>query len=157
MGAASIVWYVGYPGQRGHPLRLAGRPRPDDLLLHRAHRLRLRDLLPARAVPAASRTSSSSASGPAIGGAILFYLLIKNGIDLANPANSESGNSWFGVGPPLLIALFFLALGVVLMVVQWRADAGVLPAAAGGRAGRLPRGRATETVAPTGAAEDDVP
>ena len=59
--------------------------------------------------------------GPAIGAVILFYLLIKNGIELADPANSESGNSWFGLGPPLVIALFFLVLGFVLMAVQWRA------------------------------------
>jgi amino acid transporter len=59
--------------------------------------------------------------GPAIGSAILFYLLIKNGIELADPANSESGNSWFGLGPPLVIAIFFLVLGFILMAVQWRA------------------------------------
>jgi amino acid transporter len=59
--------------------------------------------------------------GPAFGAAILFYLLIKNGIELADPANSESGNSWFGIGPPLVIAIFFLILGFVLMAVQWRA------------------------------------
>jgi amino acid transporter len=59
--------------------------------------------------------------GPLVGGVILFYLLIKNGIELADPANSESGNSWFGLGPPLVIAVFFLLLGIVLMVVQWRA------------------------------------
>ncbi len=58
--------------------------------------------------------------GPALGGVILFYLLIKNGIELADPANSESGNSWFGIGPPLLIAVFFFVLGILLMVVQWR-------------------------------------
>jgi len=59
--------------------------------------------------------------GPLIGGVILFYLLIKNAIELSDPANSESGNSWFGIGPPLLIAAFFLVLGVLLMFVQWRA------------------------------------
>jgi amino acid transporter len=59
--------------------------------------------------------------GPLIGGLILFYLLIKNGIELSDPANSESGNSWFGIGPPLVIAVFFLVLGVLLMFVQWRA------------------------------------
>jgi amino acid transporter len=59
--------------------------------------------------------------GPLIGGLILFYLLIKNGIELSDPANSESGNSWFGIGPPLVIAVFFLILGVLLMFVQWRA------------------------------------
>jgi amino acid transporter len=59
-------------------------------------------------------------AGPFIGGVILFYLLIKNAIELSDPANSESGNSWLGIGPPLLIAAFFLVLGVLLMFVQWR-------------------------------------
>jgi len=59
--------------------------------------------------------------GPTLGGAILFYLLVKNAIELADPANSESGNSWFGIGPPLLIAAFFTLLGVVLMFWQLRA------------------------------------
>jgi amino acid transporter len=59
--------------------------------------------------------------GPLLGGVILFYLLIKNGIELSDPANSESGNSWLGVGPPLLIAIFFLVLGLVLMFIQWSA------------------------------------
>ena len=72
--------------------------------------------------------------GPTVGGLILFYLLIKNGIELSDPANSESGNSWFGLGPPLVIAVFFMVLGVVLMVVQWRKVAGLLQAPAGGGA-----------------------
>jgi hypothetical protein len=55
-----------------------------------------------------------------LGGLILFWLLIENGISLADPANSESGNSWFGLGPPLVIALFFGLLGILLMWVQWR-------------------------------------
>lgn len=58
--------------------------------------------------------------GPAFGGAILFYLLVKNAIELSDPANSESGDAWLGVGPPLLIAVFFLLLGIVLMFVQWK-------------------------------------
>jgi amino acid transporter len=58
--------------------------------------------------------------GPTIGGVILFYLLVKNAIELSDPANSESGNSWFGIGPPLVIAVFFFLLGLVLMYVQWR-------------------------------------
>ncbi len=58
--------------------------------------------------------------GPVLGGVILFYLLVKNGIELADPANSESGNSWAGIGPPLVIAVFFALLGIVLMGVQWK-------------------------------------
>ncbi|HVQ59102.1 MAG TPA: APC family permease [Solirubrobacterales bacterium] len=57
--------------------------------------------------------------GPSVGGAILFYLLIKNAIELSDPANSESGNSWAGLGPPLVIAIVFMVLGVILMAVQW--------------------------------------
>src|ERR1700742_1216821 len=53
--------------------------------------------------------------GPTLGGLILFYLLIKNGIDLADPANSESGNPWLGIGPPLGIAVAFGILRFVLM------------------------------------------
>jgi amino acid transporter len=60
--------------------------------------------------------------GPTLGGVILFYLLIKNSIDLADPANSSSGNSWFGLGPPLVIAIFFLGLGLILMLLQMRAS-----------------------------------
>ena len=37
-----------------------------------------------------------------------------------DPGNSESGESWFGLGPPLVIALGFLILGVVLMFLQLR-------------------------------------
>jgi len=59
--------------------------------------------------------------GPFAGAAILFYLLVKNAIELSDPANSESGNSWAGLGPPLVIAIIFMALGVVLMFIQWRA------------------------------------
>jgi amino acid transporter len=58
--------------------------------------------------------------GPSLGGAILFYLLIKNTIELSDPANSESGNSWLGLGPPLVIAIVLMVLGFVLMAVQWK-------------------------------------
>lgn len=93
--------------------------------------------------------------GPTFGGIVLFYLLFKNGIELSDPANSESGNSWFGIGPPLVIALFFLVLGVFLMVLQWRKLPGffkrrpeVVPA--GFLEGEAPPPE------PTGAAEDEV-
>jgi len=53
---------------------------------------------------------------PALGGMILTWVLVKSVIDLSDPANSESGNSWFGVGPPLVIGVSLMALGVVLML-----------------------------------------
>jgi hypothetical protein len=59
---------------------------------------------------------------PLGGAVILGYVFVKECIDLADPANSESGNSWFGVGPPLVISVAFLLLGLVLMLLQWWAN-----------------------------------
>jgi amino acid transporter len=55
---------------------------------------------------------------PLLGAFILAYVFVKSCVNLADPANSESGTSWFGVGPPLLIGAIFLALGLVLMAVM---------------------------------------
>jgi hypothetical protein len=52
---------------------------------------------------------------------MLAAVFVKSAIDLSKPENSESGDSWFGLGPPLVIAIGFLVLGVVLMLLQWRA------------------------------------
>jgi amino acid transporter len=54
---------------------------------------------------------------PAVGGAILTWVLVKSVVDLSDPANSESGSSWLGLGPPLVIGIGFMVLGAVLMVV----------------------------------------
>ncbi len=59
---------------------------------------------------------------PTLGGAILTWVLVKSIIDLSDPANSESGNSWFGVGPPLVIGVSFMVLGAVLMVLWSRGN-----------------------------------
>ena len=121
MGAASVVWYVG--------LTLAS----EDILYDSLAALGLMiafyigitgfacAIYYRREILRSVKNFFFVGVGPLVGGVILFYLLIKNGIELADPANSESGNSWFGIGPPLMIALFFLVLGVLLMVVQWRA------------------------------------
>ena len=37
---------------------------------------------------------------------------MKSAIQLWNPANSASGTSWFGIGPPLLITIGRLMLGI---------------------------------------------
>jgi amino acid transporter len=121
MGAASIVWYVG--------LTLVS----EDILFDSLAALGLMisfyigitgfacAIYYRREIFRSVKNFFFVGLGPFVGGVILFYLLIKNGIELADPANSESGNSWFGLGPPLVIAVFFLVLGVVLMVIQWRA------------------------------------
>jgi amino acid transporter len=59
---------------------------------------------------------------PFLGGAILLWVLVKSAIDLYDPANSESGDSWFGIGPPLVIAASFMVLGVVLLLLQWKRE-----------------------------------
>jgi len=120
MGAASIIWYVG--------LTLVS----EDILFDSLAALGLMisfyigltgfacAIYYRREITRSVKNFFFVGVGPFLGGVILFYLLIKNAIELSDPANSESGNSWLGVGPPLLIAAFFLVLGVLLMFVQWR-------------------------------------
>ena len=55
---------------------------------------------------------------PLIGALILTWALVKSVIDLSDPANSTSGESWFGFGPPLVIAGVLMLVGVVLMFAQ---------------------------------------
>jgi amino acid transporter len=66
-----------------------------------------------------ARTFFLAGVGPLLGGLILTYVFVKSCIDLSDPANSESGDSWFGIGPPLIIGVGFLVMGVVLMIL-WR-------------------------------------
>jgi amino acid transporter len=56
---------------------------------------------------------------PLIGGLMLAGIFVKSCIDLSKPENSESGDSWFGLGPPLVIAIGFLLMGIVFMLLCW--------------------------------------
>ena len=56
---------------------------------------------------------------PVLGALVLFWALVKSMIDFTDPANSESGSSWFGVGPPFVLGFGFLFLGIILMLVWW--------------------------------------
>ncbi|MEU6454299.1 APC family permease [Streptomyces sp. NPDC047065] len=57
--------------------------------------------------------------GPLVGAGLLIWLLVESVIDMANPANSYSGVSWLGLGPPLVIGIGITLVGVVVMLV-WR-------------------------------------
>jgi amino acid transporter len=56
---------------------------------------------------------------PVVGSVVLFYLFAKSCIDLSDPENSYGGQTWLGAGPPLVIGVGFLLLGVVCMIL-WR-------------------------------------
>ena len=56
---------------------------------------------------------------PLLGGLMLLGVFIKSCVDLSKPENSTAGTSWIGLGPPLVIGIGFLLLGVVLMAI-WR-------------------------------------
>jgi len=56
---------------------------------------------------------------PLIGAAILTWVLAASFDSLWYPANSASGTSWFGVGPPFVLGAAFLALGVIGMLAFW--------------------------------------
>jgi amino acid transporter len=58
--------------------------------------------------------------GPVVGSVLLVWLLGLSIRDMSDPANSYSGQSWLGVGPPLVIGAGIFLAGIVLMLV-WRA------------------------------------
>ncbi|MET9724925.1 APC family permease [Streptomyces zaomyceticus] len=57
--------------------------------------------------------------GPLVGAGLLTWLLVRSVSDMSDPANSYSGTSWFGLGPPLVIGIGIALTGVVVMIV-WR-------------------------------------
>ena len=57
--------------------------------------------------------------GPVLGAVLLLWLLGLSVRDMSDPANSYSGQSWLGVGPPLVIGVGILLVGIVVMLV-WR-------------------------------------
>ena len=54
---------------------------------------------------------------------LLAYLLVLSVRDMSNPENSYSGQSWLGVGPPLVIGVGIFLIGIVFMF-YWRAKDG---------------------------------
>ncbi|MFI5983495.1 APC family permease [Streptomyces sp. NPDC051555] len=57
-------------------------------------------------------------AGPLLGAGLLLWLLGESVADMADPANSAGGTSWFGLGPPLVIALGLGLAGVLLMLAR---------------------------------------
>ena len=60
--------------------------------------------------------------GPVLGALLLAWLLVESVIDMSDPENSYTGQSWLGVGPPLVIGLGVFLTGVALMLVWRRLD-----------------------------------
>ncbi len=57
---------------------------------------------------------------PLIGGIALTWVFIASLDSLWYPANSASGTSWFGVGPPFVIGVGFIVSGVIVMLLANR-------------------------------------
>jgi hypothetical protein len=59
--------------------------------------------------------------GPLVGAGLLAWLLVLSVRDLSDPADSYTGQAWFGLGPPLVIGVGIMLAGVVLMLFwRWR-------------------------------------
>lgn len=65
-----------------------------------------------------------------------MWLLVESVADMADPGNASSATARFGLGAPLVIALFLAGAGVVLMLLRraasgafWRERPGVAPEA----------------------------
>jgi amino acid transporter len=54
---------------------------------------------------------------PLLGGIALTWVFAASLDQLYYPANSASGTSWFGVGPPFVIGVAFIVSGVIMMFV----------------------------------------
>ena len=82
---------------------------------------------------------------PVVGGIMLTYVFVKSCIDLSDPANSESGNSWFGTGPAardrrrLPLARRGADAGHVVRRGPSSSSAGLRPFTPGSRPRRPPR------------------
>jgi len=70
--------------------------------------------------------------GPVVGSVLLLWLLVESVVDMADPANSYTGQAWFGVGPPLVIGIVIVVVGLVLLGISrvkgsvfWEERAGV--------------------------------
>jgi amino acid transporter len=119
MGAASIIWYVGLTIVSENILY-------DSLLalgLMIAFYYGLTGIACAIYYRRQLTTSVKSfllvGVGPVVGALMLFGLFFKSAYDLSKPENSESGDSWLGLGPPLVIGVGALLFGAVMMIV-WR-------------------------------------
>ena len=144
MGVFSVLWYVGLTLVSENILydSIAALGPDDRLLLRRSPASRAPSTT-ATSCSRASRTSSSSGSRRCSAGRSSSRCSIKSCVDLSKPANSESGDSWLGVGPPLVIGVGLMLFGVVLMLMLvLRRAPRVLPAQARGGRPRLARGTA---------------
>lgn len=74
----------------------------------------------ARPTPIVPSSGDKGLKKDAIGSLLLGYLFFKALIDYSDPANSYTGESWFGIAPPAVIGVSFLAIGVVLLFVWCR-------------------------------------
>ena len=119
-GAVSIAWYVGltivsenilFDSIAGLGLMIAFYYGITGFACALHHRREARRSLPGLLF---------AVLAPAAGGVILTWVLVKSVIDLADPANSESGDAWLGVGPPLVIGAGCMLLGALLMLVRSR-------------------------------------
>lgn len=70
--------------------------------------------------------------GPVVGAVMLVWLLVESVVDMADPENSYTGQAWFGVGPPLVIGVVVVVVGIVLLAISrvkgsafWEEQAGV--------------------------------
>jgi amino acid transporter len=119
MGVVSILWYVG--------LTIASEDILGDSILALGLMIAFYYGLTGLACTVYYRRELFKSAGnfvrlgllPMAGFAILAYVFVKECSDLAKPANSTAGTSWFGVGPPLVIGAGGLLIGAVLMAIMW--------------------------------------
>ena len=115
----AIAWYVaGQLHLRELPLRHDLRAVADDRVLLRAHGLACA-VYYRRELTKSVKNLLFIGVAPLVGAACSSTSSSRPSIDFADVENSYTGQSWLGVGPPLVIGLGFLLLGFVLAGL-WR-------------------------------------
>ena len=120
MGIISIVWYVG--------LKILSENILYDAIAALGLAIAFYYALTGFAAPIYYRRELGKSTrnllmigvAPTVGSLVLTWAFFKSAIDFWDPANSESGTSWLGVGPPFFLGIGMLVIGIPVMLLQRR-------------------------------------
>jgi amino acid transporter len=118
MGALSIVWYIGLTLLSKHILTDSIAALGLMIAFYYGLTGFACTIYYRREIFSNVRAFFAAGLMPLLGGSVLGFIFVKSIIDFTHPAKREV----LGMKPPLTIAIFFAVLGLILMLIQWRAD-----------------------------------
>ena len=116
-GALSVIWYVGLTAASANVLADSIAALGLTIAFYYGINGFAAPMLYRNQIFSSAKNFFLLAFFPILGGLALFWAFVQSLINLWDPANSESGSSWFGVGPPFILGLGFILSGVLVMFV----------------------------------------